>query len=136
MGKLGPSVCHPFHDRQTLLAALTWPRPCAPIAEASRPGRQNCGSGASEGADGPSGVAPGVGVQGAPAVDDVRGGGASGEAVRVDVGELRPLGEVQQQVGVLDSGDGVVDSVEVGVRLVGRTRKALGVATPGQWAPR
>ncbi|MDQ0810230.1 hypothetical protein QFZ63_001944 [Streptomyces sp. B3I7] len=43
---------------------------------------------------------------------------------------------MQQQVGVLDGGDGVVDSVEVGVRLVGRTRKALGVAASGQWAPR
>lgn len=61
----------------------------------------NCGSGASEDANNPSGVAPGVGIQGVAAVDDAR----DGEAVRVDVGELRSLDEVQQQIGVPDDGD-------------------------------
>lgn len=56
---------------RTLLAALAWRLgPRAPIAKASRAGRQNCGSGSSEGADGLSGVAPGADVQGAAAVDD------------------------------------------------------------------
>lgn len=44
---------------------------------------------------------------------------AGGELVRVDVGELRPLGQMQQQVGVLDGGAGVVDEVEFGVGLAG-----------------
>jgi hypothetical protein len=58
----------------------------------------------------------------------MRDGGADGEAVRVDVGDLRPLGEVQQQIGVLDGSDGVVDVVEVGVCLAGGVQ-GLGAVT-------
>lgn len=52
---------------RALWVALACPRPRAPIVEGLRAGRQGCGSGASEGANGPFGVAPGVGVQGAAA---------------------------------------------------------------------
>lgn len=44
---------------------------------------------------------------------DPRGADTSGEAVRVDVRELRPLSQVQQQVGVLGAGDRVVDVVDM-----------------------
>ena len=77
------------------------------------------GSGTAEGAEGPAGFAPGGGVEGATAVDDLRGGDAGGEPVGVDVGEVRPFGHVRQQVGAVGGGDRVVDVVEFGVLLAG-----------------
>lgn len=56
------------------------------------------------------------GAEGAAAVDDLRRGDSSSEAVGVYVGELRPLGQVQEQVG---GGDRVVDVVEFGMLLAG-----------------
>jgi hypothetical protein len=44
---------------------------------------------------------------------------SGGESVRVNVRELRPLGQVKQQFGVLDDGDRVVDVAEFGERLAG-----------------
>jgi hypothetical protein len=44
---------------------------------------------------------------------------ASGEPRGVDVAELRPLGQVQQQIGVLDGDDRIIDVVEFGVQFAG-----------------
>lgn len=74
---------------------------------------------AAEGSSQPAGVAPLVGVEGAAGVDELGAVGAGGEPFGVDVGELVPLGEVQQQVRIVDGGDGVLNVVEFGVEFAG-----------------
>lgn len=77
------------------------------------------GSGAAERSGHPAGFAPLVGVEGAAGIDDLGSGGAGGESLRVDGGEVVPLGEVEEEVRVIDGGDGVFDVVEFGVELAG-----------------
>lgn len=74
---------------------------------------------AAEGPGDPAGFAPLVGVEGAAGVDHLGAGGAGREPLWVDGGELVPLGEVQQQVRVIDGGDRVFDVVEFGVEFAG-----------------
>lgn len=58
-----------------------------------------------EGSTHPASFAPLVGIEGVAAVDDLRAVGADGESLGVDVDELRPLGEVDGEVRVVDGGD-------------------------------
>lgn len=61
---------------------------------------------------------PLVGIEGAAGVDDL-GGAAGGELLGVDGGEVVPLGEVEEEVRVVDGSYGVFDVVEFGVELAG-----------------
>lgn len=60
-------------------------RPVTRMVDLGGPAAATIGSGASECPEGPAGFAPGDRVEGAAPVDDLRCGGAGGQAVRVDV---------------------------------------------------
>lgn len=120
----GWNRCEPPHDAgratggaspgwrssvRTRTAAGTWPRF----------GGTGGGPGASEDPDGSAGSAPTVRVESAVAIGNPCPEGAGGEARRIDVGVLGPLGQVQRQGGFLDGGDRSVEEVEFGVSPAG-----------------